>query len=119
MLRDGRGMIELEFDAAVPRAAVPRGVGDRRLVFENHHQRAIAEYLVNGLVPRDPEIRLGAQHRSYDQSAYRLDYTQTGVGARTASPDSPSDVRWWLVVAALLPLLSWIAARSARRRASV
>ena len=109
-LHDGRGTIELAFDAVVP-----RGGGDRRLVFENHHQRAMAEYLVNGLVPSDPAIRLGAQQRSYDQSVYRLEYVQAAATASAPSPDSRSEVRWWLAIAALLPV-SWIAARRVRRR---
>jgi len=112
-LQDGRGTIELEFDAAVP-----RGGGDRRLVFENRHRRAMAEYLVNGLVPDDSTIRLGAQERSYDQSVYRLAYAQTAATASPPSPDTPSDTRWWLAIAALLPV-SWVAARRARRRAIV
>ena len=112
-LHDGRGTIELEFDAAVP-----RGSGDRRLVFENRHQRAMAEYLVNGLVPRDSTIRLGAQERSYDQSVYRLAYAQAAATASPPSADAPSDARWWLAIAALLPV-SWVAARRVRRRATV
>ncbi|PYP76603.1 MAG: hypothetical protein DMD35_18190 [Gemmatimonadetes bacterium] len=98
-LEDGRGTIQLAFDAAAP-----RGSGGRRLVFENHHQRPMAEYLVNGLVPRDPAIRLGAQRRNYDQSVYRLDYTQSGAVASTPSDQSWSRMWWWLAVAALIPL---------------
>ncbi|HKP15593.1 MAG TPA: hypothetical protein VJT85_05995 [Gemmatimonadaceae bacterium] len=111
-LRDGRGTIEVAFDAAVP-----RGGGDRRLVFENKHQRAMAEYLVNGLVPRDSAIRLGTQQRSYDQSVYRLEYAQAAAAPRPPSPDSRPGVRLWLAIAALLPL-SWIAVRRGRRGAT-
>ena len=75
----------------------------------------MAEYLVNGLVPSDPAIRLGAQQRSYDQSVYRLEYVQAAATASAPSPDSRSEVRWWLAIAALLPV-SWIAARRVRRR---
>jgi hypothetical protein len=114
-LRDGRGTIELAFDAAVPRVAVPRGAGDRRLVFENHHQRAIAEYLVNALVPRDAEIRLGAPHRSYDQSVYRLDYSQAGAAVGPSSLDSWSNVAGWFAVAVLTPM-AWL---TIRRRIAV
>src|SRR6266540_3182098 len=70
-MREGRGDIELEFDADVP-----RGGPKRRLIFENHHQRRIAAYLVNCLVPRDPDIQVTAQNRNYRQSFYQLDYVQ-------------------------------------------
>ena len=108
-LRDGRGTIELWFDASVPRSS-----GERRLVFENHHQRALAEYLVNGLVPRDPAIRLGAPHRSYDQSVYRLDYSQSGAAVGPLSLNR-SRVAGWFAVALLIPL-AWL---RIRRRAAV
>jgi len=109
-LHDGRGTIELAFDAAVP-----RGSGERRLVFENHHQRAIAEYLVNGLVPRDPAIRLGAPHRSYDQSVYRLEYEVAGAAVGPHSLNRWSRVAGWFAVAVLLPL-AWV---TMRRRTAV
>jgi hypothetical protein len=108
-LKDGRGTIELSFDAAVPRAG-----GDRKLVFENHHQRAIAEYLVNALVPRDSAIRLGAQQRSYDQSIYRLDYAQSGVAADPPAMSRPAGIFGWLAAGALL-LIARLA--TARQRA--
>ena len=73
-LKEGRGEIQLEFDADMPRNG-----SDRRLIFENHHQYWIAAYLVNCLVPRDPNIRLVAQNRNYSQSSYQLDYVQSGV----------------------------------------
>jgi hypothetical protein len=97
-LEDGRGTIELAFDAAVP-----RGGGNRRLVFENRHQPAMAEYLVNGLVPRDPDIRLGTQQRSFDQSVYRLDYAQPGVAAtQPASIPRATGVFGWVAALAML-----------------
>jgi len=73
-MRKGRGDIELEFNADVP-----RGGPNRRLIFKNRHQRRIAAYLVNCLVPRDPDIRVTAQNRNYQQSFYQLDYVQAGV----------------------------------------
>jgi hypothetical protein len=72
-MREGRGDIQIELDAAVP-----AGGGDRRLTFDNRHQRAISVYLVNALVPPDPDIRVTGQARSYEQSAIQLDYAQTG-----------------------------------------
>jgi hypothetical protein len=73
-MKEGRGVIELEFNADVP-----SGGPDRRLIFENHHQSRIAAYLVNCLVPRDPDIRVTAQNRNHRQSFYQLDYVQAGV----------------------------------------
>jgi hypothetical protein len=109
LMRDGRGVIQIDFDAEVP-----RGGAERRLVFENHHFSGIAEYLVNSLVPRDPAISLGAQHRNYEQSSYRLDYVQTGARSGPPPVDWWSRFRSWLVLAALLPL-AWLALRRERR----
>jgi hypothetical protein len=107
-LKDGRGTIELAFEATVQ-----RGGANRRLVLENHHARAMAEYLVNALVPRDPDIRLGAQQRSFDQSAYRLDYVQAGVAPQSGSiPGSTALVAW----GAALALLLFAGVTSVRRR---
>lgn len=73
-LREGRGEIQLEFNADVASSGP-----NRRLIFENHHQPRIAAYLVNCLVPRDPDIRVTAQNRNYRQSFYQLDYVQVGI----------------------------------------
>jgi len=81
-MKEGRGEIQLHVHANVP-----PGGRNRRLVFENHHQRRIAAYLVNSVVPRDPGIRLSVQSRNEDQSVYRLDYVQPGV--------SPLSLSWW------------------------
>ena len=70
-LRQGRGDIQLDLSADVP-----RGSGRRRLLLENRHQSRISVYLVNCLVPRDPAIRVTGQRRSFQQSFYRLDYVQ-------------------------------------------
>jgi hypothetical protein len=73
-MREGLGEIQIDF-----RASLPAGGTNRTLVFDNHHQRPIAAYLVNALVPRDPGIRLVAQTRNENQSTYCLDYTQEGT----------------------------------------
>jgi hypothetical protein len=75
-MREGLGEIRIDFDAGLP-----RGNSERQLVFENRHQRPIAVYLVNSLVPRDPDIRVIQQHRDYEQSHYRLDYIQGGASS--------------------------------------
>ena len=102
-LREGRGEILLAFDADVP-----DGGPERRLTFENRHQPRIAAHLVNGLVPRDPDIRFATQRRNYEQSSYALDYVQVG-----GYPAPRSRARWsgtggWIGAALLLPL-AWLA----------
>jgi hypothetical protein len=73
-MTEGRGEISIDFDADLPLSG-----RNRRLTFENHHQRRMGVYLVNCLVSHDPDIRLGAQHRNDSQSFYQLDYVQAGV----------------------------------------
>src|SRR5208282_5312747 len=72
-MKEGVGEIHIEFTADLP-----RGGANRKLVFENHHQTRIAAYLVNCLVPSDPDIRIIAQNRNVDQSLYQLEYAQSG-----------------------------------------
>jgi hypothetical protein len=83
-MQEGRGAIQLDLEAAVP-----RGGPERTLTFENHHLSKIGVYLVNGLVPTDPDIRYRLQSRNYEQARYQLDYVQTGVAA------DPSRFSWW------------------------
>ena len=112
-MRDGRGVIQIDFEAVVP-----RGGTDRRLAFENHHLSRIAVYLVNGLVSRDPAIRMKGQSRNYEQSSYRLEYAQAGVAAgRPALAWWPSALGWVGALAMVLVVLASIA--SAIRRRSV
>ena len=75
-LKEGMGAIELEFEGNLPGAAARRS-----LTFENHHLPAISAYLVNSLVPHDPEIRITAQHRNPSQSVYRMEYEVDGAPA--------------------------------------
>lgn len=65
-MKEGFGEIGLQIAADLP-----PGYGHRRLVFENHHLRRVAAYLVNCLVSRNPDIRINAQNRNYDQSLLR------------------------------------------------
>jgi len=83
-MKEGLGQIQLEL-----RADLPPGGLNRRLVFKNHHQSGMAAYLVNALVPRDPDIRLTAQNRNENQSVYQLDYVQARVGS------GPLSFGWW------------------------
>lgn len=73
-LQAGLGEIRLKIAANLP----PAGT-HRKLVFQNGHQARIGAYLVNCLVPADPNIRIEAQRRNYSQSFYELDYTQPGA----------------------------------------
>jgi hypothetical protein len=108
-LREGRGEIRLEIDAAVP-----LGDRDRRLTFANHHMREIAAYLVNGLVPRAPDVRVMEQSRNYEQSTYEMTYQQAGTEPSSRMLAGWLDVRVWLGVAVLLSIASIV---SLRRRA--
>lgn len=73
-MREGRGEIQIQFDAALP-----RGGPNRKLTIGNHHESRIAVYQVNSLVPKDPDIRIIAQKRNYTQSSYELDYAQASA----------------------------------------
>jgi len=88
-MKEGRGEIQLEFYADLP-----RGGPNRRLVYENRHQSRISAYLVNCLVPRDPGLRIIAQNRNYSQSFYQLDYVQTGGGSDSRFPTGSSAGAW-------------------------
>ena len=73
-ITEGRGEIQLEVDADLPRNGP-----NHRLIFENQHERRIGAYLVNCLVPRDPDIHIVAQNRNYSQSFYQLDFVDASV----------------------------------------
>ena len=68
-MKEGRGEIQLDFAADLP-----RGARSRKLTFENHHQIRIAAYSVNTLVPSDPDLRITSQNRNYSQSLYDVEY---------------------------------------------
>ncbi len=90
-MKEGLGEIRIEFTAVLP-----SGSAERRLVFENHHQGRISAYLVNCLVPGDPNIRILAQNRNERQSFYQLDYAQAGSRLDRASLKWPSIIRGWM-----------------------
>jgi hypothetical protein len=58
-IKEGLGEIQIEFTVELP-----RGGPQRSIVFENHHRNEISAYLVNCLVPRDPNIRILTQTRN-------------------------------------------------------
>jgi hypothetical protein len=90
-MKEGLGEIRIEFTAPLP-----SGSAGRRLVFENHHQDRISAYLVNCLVPGDPNIRILAQNRNERQSFYQLDYAQAGSRLDRVSLKWPSIIRGWM-----------------------
>jgi hypothetical protein len=95
-MREGRGEIDIAFDADLP-----VGAGNRKLTLENRHQSRIAAYQVNCLVSRDPDIRLVAQHRNYSQSSYALEFVESGEALTRSST-------WTLLgMAALLLVTGW------------
>jgi hypothetical protein len=110
-MKEGLGEIQLELGADLPRNGP-----NRRLVFENHHQSRIAAYLVNSLVPRDPDIRLIAQNRNESQSLYQLDFVQAGTGSDALSFAWWSGARGWSGAAGLLLFarLAWLWRQRAR-----
>jgi len=109
-VKEGLGEIQIDFAADVR-----PGSPERKLVFENRHQRPIAAYLVNCLAPLDPDIQVAAQNRNYEQSLYRLDYVQGGVRSRPLALAWWLDGRGWLGAGAIF-LLARLAVLSRNRR---
>jgi HupE / UreJ protein len=54
-IKEGLGDILLNIEAHLPKGGL-----NRRLTFENHHLNAISVYLVNCLIPSDPNIHVTA-----------------------------------------------------------
>lgn len=96
-MKQGLGAIRIEFQADLP-----RGGSRRKIVFANRHQSSVGAYLVNCLVPSDPEIRILAQNRNYSQSLYQLDYVRTGVPSESLLSGWWTYDRTWLGAVALL-----------------
>ena len=96
-LKEGLGEIQIEFTADLSGSG-----GNRRLIFENHHQSRIAAYMVNCLVPRDKSFQITAQNRNENQSFYELNYVQAG-----GRPDLLS-LGWWTGGGALFGTIALI-----------
>jgi hypothetical protein len=90
-IKEGLGEIQIEFTVNLA-----PGEPKRRIVFENHHRNEISVYLVNCLVPRDPDIRILTQNRNESQSFYQLDYAQAGSSSDSLSLKGSSTVRRWV-----------------------
>ena len=84
-MEEGLGEIQINFSADLP-----AGGSHRKLVIRDYHQSRISAYLVNCLVPRDPDIRVTGQNRNENQSFYELDYAQSN-GRLDLLPLR----RWW------------------------
>ncbi|HEY2589918.1 MAG TPA: hypothetical protein VGI81_29510 [Tepidisphaeraceae bacterium] len=114
-MKEGLGDIVLNVDAEVP-----PGGANRTLVFENQHQSRIAVYMVNCLLPDDPDIRVIAQSRNYEQSFYQLDYVQAGIRSTPPTP-APKSASWstfrLFLGADGLVVFGWLAFLWQRRRA--
>ena len=115
-LKEGRGDIVIDFDAALP-----AGASSRKLILENRHQRQLSVYLVNALVPTDTSIRIAEQIRSTEQSYYRLDFENAAAPRPVAFHAQLLFTNSIITISALLALASLIAfaRRNARAIASV
>ena len=92
-MKEGRGVIGLEI-AGDLRASWSGS--NRWLRFENHHQSRISAYLVNSLVPQDPELRITAQSRDFRQSVYGMDYIQSGAHTGLFSFSAGTGMPVWI-----------------------
>jgi hypothetical protein len=107
-MKDGRGDIVLDFDAALP-----AGAPARKLTLENRHQRQLSVYLVNALVPTDTAIRIAEQIRNNEQSYYRLDFEQAApqssvaLYAQLSSAHSIGSIAALLALTLLIALVRW------------
>lgn len=79
-LAAGLGDMQLAFKAMVPVSRAPH-----QLIFLNQHQPALAAYLVNCLLPRQPGVQVLSQTRNYTQSRYELTFS-TMSGAPANAP---------------------------------
>jgi hypothetical protein len=103
-LRDGTGEIQLAFAGEVAHS------GERRtLTFDNRHRAGIAAYLVNAVVPDDPEIHITKQTRNFSQSDYEMTYEQRSAAGTTVPFDAM--LRWTLAALAATILLASFAAQ--------
>lgn len=76
----GLGDMQLTFEAAVPASHSPH-----HLIFVNQHQPALAAYLVNCLLPRQPGVQVLDQTRNYSQSRYELTFSTANAAPASAA----------------------------------
>ncbi len=77
-LRQGVGEITIQWSGVLP-----AGGTHHRLVLQNKNQSGKTAFLANCLVPREPGIRILAQHRNRDQSLYELEYASESGAVRS------------------------------------
>lgn len=77
-LRDGVGEIHIDYSMDLP-----SGGPTRTFTVANHHLNGESVYLMNVLVPQDPDIRIAAQKRNEPQSIYEIDYQQATTAVTT------------------------------------
>jgi hydrogenase/urease accessory protein HupE len=99
-MNNGLGEIDLTLAADLP-----PGGSARTLTFENHHERAVAAYLVNCLVPRDPGLHITGQERNYDQSTYQVDFAWGNAPQTAQVTPARSGLRQWLEQTGYLAVL--------------
>ena len=90
-IKEGLGEIQIEFTVDLS-----PGGPTREIVLENHHLNEISAYLVNCLVPRDPNLRILMQNRNESQSFYQLAYAQAGSSSDSLSLKGSSTIRRWV-----------------------
>jgi hypothetical protein len=110
-MKEGRGEIRIEFDAAL----APGGA-HRKLLFDNRHQGAISVYQVNVLVPRDRDIRIVSQNRNYTQSHYELDFDQAGAAGNQPASAILGGIPGQFAAIALLAFTVLVSIRLLRQR---
>lgn len=69
-LQSGAGNIHIELRSRIPALRA----GTHRLRFENRYLPEISAYLGNGLLPKDPRIKILGQKRNDNQSALSIDF---------------------------------------------
>jgi hypothetical protein len=85
-MNQGTGTIRLRATAGIPIAAP----GRHQLSFLNMHRPELSVYLVNVLVPGNPQLKIGEQRRDVAQHGITVEYTVEG------------DARWGRTAALLL-----------------
>ena len=83
-MRKGTGYLQLRLTAPLA-----PGSGAHRVAFENRHQKAIAAYMVNCVVPDDPALAVAGQSRDRDQSRYEVRYRLRGMAPNGSDSGIP------------------------------
>jgi hypothetical protein len=80
-MRDGMGEIRITYTVELG-----EGHPNRVLLLANRHLSAVSVYLMNVVVPEDPDIQILAQKRNQQQSWYEVDYHQEAAVASSPTP---------------------------------